>query len=140
MLTCSKTAHAPGLSPPFPLVVSSLCFVECSSVLLCRVSPQWRSSGKTSTGKWDCGAVLCLSLPSSDLSSISLFPLPPSLPLSVGPSHPLPQSASRHHGTHTCAHRHARSHTHTRTRTHTHTHTHKCMSTHSLEPSLSLSR
>lgn len=42
--------------------------------------------------------VLSLSLPSSDLSSISLFF---SLPFSVGLSLPLPHSASRHRGTHT---------------------------------------
>lgn len=90
------------LLPSFPLsltlslslsVHSLLRFSECWSARFCRVSPQWRSSGKTSTGKWDCGAVLCalsLSLSPHLISPLSLF-FPPSLSLSrsVRPSPPL---------------------------------------------------
>lgn len=94
-----KTAHAPGLSPSFFSSMSSLRFGECWRVPLCRVSPQWRSSGKTSTEKWDCGAVLCAQpfSPSSDLSYLFFSS---SLPLSVSLSLPLPPSASRHSSTH----------------------------------------
>lgn len=108
----------------FPLTASSLCFGECWSALLCRLSPQWRSSGKTSTGKWDCGAVLCaqpLSPLIGSLLYLALF-FSLSLPLSVSLSLPLPHSASRH----------------SRTHAHTNSQTHEWVQTHSNLLSLSL--
>ena len=88
----------------FLLTLSCLRFGEYWCVLLCRVSPQWRSSGKTSTGKWDCGAVLCAQPFSPliwSLLYLSFFSLPPSLIRSVPPPTSLCQQAQRHARTHT---------------------------------------
>lgn len=118
---------------PLPSTASSVC----GSVLLCRVSPQWRSSGKTSTGKWDCGAALCAQPPSLSphlISHLSLFfsLLPPFFP-SVCPSPFLTMPA----GTEACAHahtkagvsayplRHAHSHSVSPVNTLAHRHKHK---------------
>lgn len=91
-LTCSKMAHAPGLSLPLP---PANVLPALQWVLLCccalRLLPQWRSSEKTSTGKWDCGAAL-FAQPFSPSSALSYFFSPPSLFPSVCPASPPPAS------------------------------------------------